>query len=247
MKVITIANRKGGVGKTTTANALIDGLTSKGYKVLGVDLDAQSNLSLATGTLTKGATVLGVLTGELEPEQAIRHTAVADIIPASTMLDGIDRVISNGNVLKDALDRLSGSYDYCIIDTPPLICERSVVAFIASNSIVIPTRADLFSLQGIDELISTINKVKENNNKGLKVAGILLTAYKNRTTIHKDIMEPLDVLAKKLDTTLFNTTIREAVATNEAPFAQKSILAYAPKSNIAEDYRAFIEELLERL
>lgn len=247
MKVITIANQKGGVGKTSTAHALLDGLTLKGFRVLGIDLDGQCNLTLATGASTKGATALGVLTGELEAENAIQKTSGADIIPASPKLTNADALIETGEELKNSLKKLESNYDYVIIDTPPALCNRTLSALIASDSVVIPARADLFSLQGIDELGDTITGVRATRNKSLKVAGILLTAYKNRANLHKDITEPITRLAKDLDTALFNITIRDAVAVSEAPFMHTGLFTYAPKAKVTEDYKAFIDELLERL
>lgn len=247
MKVITIANQKGGVGKTTTAQAILDGLAERGARVLGIDLDGQCNLSLACGANTKSKTALGVLTGELDLVDAIQHRGPIDIVPASPKLTNADDLIETGEELKTALELVKRKYDYCIIDTPPALCKRTLSALIASDYVVIPARADLFSLQGIDELGDTIEGVRTTRNKRLKVAGILLTAYKSRTSLHKEILEPLSQLADDLGTTLFNTTIRDAVAVSEAPFMKTGIFTYAPRANVTNDYRAFIEELLGRL
>lgn len=247
MKTITIANQKGGVGKTTTSQAILDGLTELGYKVLGIDLDGQCNLTLATGANTKAKTALGVLTGELEIEDAIQHRDKIDLVPASPKLTNADDLIETGSELKEALELVKRKYDYCIIDTPPALCKRTLSALIASDYVVIPARADLFSLQGIDELGDTIEGVRATRNKKLKVAGILLTAYKSRTSLHKEILEPLSQLADDLGTTLFNTTIRDAVAVSEAPFMKTGLFTYAPRANVTNDYRAFVNELLGRL
>lgn len=247
MKIITVANQKGGVGKTTTAHALIDGLIEQGYKVLGVDLDGQSNLTLATGATQKGATALGVLTGEVRAVDAIQMLERADIIPASPKLTNADALIETGGELGKALAELDGIYNYCIIDTPPALCKRTLSALIASDYVIIPARADLYSLQGIDELADTITGVQNTRNRGLKVAGILLTAYKSRATLHKEILEPLTKLADDLDTVVFKTRIRDAIAVSEAPFMKAGLFSYAPKAKVTEDYRAFIIELLERI
>ncbi len=247
MKTITVANQKGGVGKTSTVRAILDGLGERGYKVLGVDLDGQCNLTLATGASTKGRTVLGVLTGELEVEEAIQHRGRLDIIPASPKLTNADDLIETGDELKAGLEHIRSEYDYAVIDTPPALCKRTLSALIASDYVVIPARADLFSLQGINELGDTIEGVRRARNKRLKVAGILLTAYKSRTSLHKEILEPLTQLADDLGTELFKTTIRDAVAVSEAPFMKTGLFEYAPRANVTNDYRAFIEELLGRL
>lgn len=247
MKTISITNQKGGVGKTSTASALMEGLSELGYKVLGVDLDGQANLSLQARANTKGSTVLGLLLGEIKAKEAVQETARGWIIPGSSKLTNADRFIETGEELKAGLHELGRSFDFCIIDTPPALCARTLSALIASDSVVIPAKADLFSLQGIDELADTIAATKAARNKKLKVAGILLTCYKSRSTLHKEIIAPLEKLAADLGTTLFNTRIRDAVAVSEAPFLGTGLFASYPKSNVVEDYRAFIKELLERI
>jgi len=250
LKVITIANQKGGVGKTTTAHALIDGLTLKGFKVLGIDLDSQCNLTTGTGATAEGTTALGVITGQATARDAIQHAKNADIIAGSKKLSKADILIESVEdvvQLKKSLEPLKKEYDFCIIDTPPQLCNRTLTALIASNAVVIPTRADLYSLQGIDELGDTITGVQQELNKELKVAGILLTAYKGRTSLHKDILNPINKLADTLETSLFKTTIRDAIAVSEAPFMRAGLFTYAPNAKVTEDYKEFIEELLERI
>lgn len=245
MKVITIANQKGGVSKTTTAQALIDGLTERGFRVLGVDLDGQCNLTLATGASTAGGSALGVITGELEARQAIQTTpGGADLIPANKKLTNADALIETGDELKEALEPIKSNYDYCIIDTPPALCKRTLSALIASDSVIIPARADLYSLQGVDELGDTIAGIQATRNAGLTVAGILLTACKSRTALHREILEPMEKLAADLDTRLFNTTIRDSVKASEAQFSKAGLFKYAPRAAVTQDYRDFITELL---
>lgn len=247
MITITIANQKGGVGKTTTAQALIDGLTEQGFKVLGIDLDGQSNLSLAAGASLAGASVLGVITRELEAQQAIQTAPNgADIIPASKKLTNADALIETGEELKEALEPIKANYDYCIIDTPPALCKRTLSALIASDTVIIPARADLYSLQGIDELGDTIAGIQATRNPQIKVAGVLLTACKSRTALHREIIEPMEKLAAELDTKLFNTCIRESVKASEAQFSKAGLFKYAPRAGITQDYRDFIAELIER-
>lgn len=248
MITITVVNQKGGVGKTTTVHALIDGLRQDGNRVLAIDLDGQRNLSLVMKANTNKATVLGVLTGELPATQAIQHTeSGADIIPASSKLTILDDAIESGEELREALEEVSGNYDYCIIDTPPMLCKRTLSALIASQSVVIPAQASLFSLQGIDDLSDTIKAIQRERNKSLKVAGILLTASKERTTAFKDARDLTAQLAEGLRTTVFETSIRDSVAVSKATFFKESIFQYAPKSPAAQDYRNFIEELKERI
>lgn len=247
MKTIAIANRKGGVGKSTTAAALAGGLTLKGYRVLAVDLDAQRNLSGTMRAKTDNKTVLGVLLGDIAASEAIRRTNSGDIIPASKALSGADTTITDTGKeyrLKEALAALSDNYDYCIIDCPPALGILTVNALTAADSVIIPAQADAYSLDGIEDLQETIKPVKRYCNPGLKVEGILLTRYSNRSILSRDVTTLAKQLAERLGTKVFNTTIREAITVKEAQISQQSLFEYAPKAKVTEDYSAFIEELL---
>lgn len=245
--IYAVINQKGGVGKTTTAAALWAGLASKGYKVLAVDLDAQANLSFTAGAGTEELTSLELLTGETTAAEAIQHTQSGDIIAASRALAGADSTITKTGKeyrLKEALEPIKGDYDYIILDTPPALGILTVNALTACTSVIIPAQADIFSLQGIEQLAGTIEPVKRYCNSDLSIAGILLTRYSARSILSKEVAELAQQLAEKLGTRLFNTTIREAISVKEAQISQQSIFDYAGKSNVAADYAAFIEELL---
>lgn len=250
MKVIAIANRKGGVGKSTTAAALVSGLILKGYRVLAVDLDAQRNLTGTMKTKTDSKTALGVLTGNITAKEAIRHTESGDIIPASKALSGTDATLTETGKeyrLKEALETIQDYYDYCIIDCPPALGILTVNALTAANSVIIPAGADIYSLKGIEDLHETIQTVRKYCNKTLTIEGILLTRYNPRSILSKDITTLTKQLAGRLKTSLFNTTIREAVAVKEAQIIQQNLFAYAPKAKVTDDYRTFIEELLKNM
>lgn len=247
MKTIAIANRKGGVGKSTTAAALVNGLTLKGFRVLAVDLDAQRNLSGTMRAKTDSKTILGVLLGDIAASEAIRRTANGDIIPASKALSGADTTITDTGKeyrLKEALAAISDSYDYCIIDCPPALGILTVNALTAADSVIIPAQADAYSLDGIEDLQETIKPVRRYCNPGLKVEGILLTRYSNRSILSRDVTTLAGQLARRLGTKVFKTTIREAITVKEAQISQQSLFEYAPKAKVTEDYSAFIEELL---
>lgn len=249
MKVIAIANRKGGVGKSTTAAALVSGLTLKGYKVLAVDLDAQRNLSSSMRAKTDTKTALDVLKGELTAKEAIRATEDGDIIPASKALAGLDTTLTGERKeykLKDALEPVKGLYDYCIIDCPPALGILTVNALTAANSVVIPAQADIYSLDGVEDLQEIIEPVKKYCNPKLKTMGILLTRYSSRSILSRDVTTLAEQLAKELKTSLFKATIREAVAVKEAQISQQSLFTYAPRAKVTGDYRAFINEVEER-
>lgn len=246
-RIIAIINQKGGVGKSTTAEALIAGLSLKGFSVLSIDLDAQGNMTYTAGAKTDGATALGVLTGEVKVEDAIQKTKSGDIIAANKALAGADAFISETGKeyrLKEALQSLEEQYDYIIIDTPPTLGILTVNALTACNSIIIPAQADIYSLQGIEQLANTMRSVRKYCNPNLKIEGILLTRYNSRSVLSKEVAELANQLAKKLGTRLFESTIREGVAVKEAQISQKSIFEYAPQAKVAQDYKAFIEELL---
>lgn len=248
-KIIAIINQKGGVGKSTTAEALIAGLSLKGFSVLSIDLDAQGNMTYTAGAKTDGATALGVLTGEVKVEDAIQKTKSGDIIAANKALAGADAFIADTGKeykLKEALESIEGKYQYIIIDTPPALGILTVNALTACHSVIIPAQADIYSLQGIEQLADTMKPVKKYCNPNLKIAGILLTRYSSRSILSREVAEIAEQLAGKLGTKLFKATIREAVAVKEAQISQQSLFDYAPKAKVTEDYRAFIEELLEQ-
>lgn len=251
MRTIAIANRKGGVGKSTTANALTAGLALlKGCRVLAVDLDAQRNLSTTMGIRADGKTSLGILTGDATAAEAIRHTDQGDIIPAAKALSGADAVLTETGKeyrLREALEAIQGDYDFCIIDCPPALGIATVNALTAAQSVVIPAQADLYSLEGIEDLMETIQPVKRYCNPALRVEGILLTRYNPRSVLSREVTLMAERQAEKLGTALFKATIREAIAVKEAQISQQSLYQYAPKAKVTEDYTAFVDELLERM
>ena len=246
-RIISIINQKGGVGKSTTAEALLAGLTLKGYKTLAVDLDAQGNLTYATGANSQGATSLGVLTREVDAGDAIQHTPSGDIIPSNKALAGADAFITDTGKeyrLKEALESVASEYDYIIIDTPPALSILTINALTASNSLIIPAQADIYSLQGIEQLAETIQPVKRYCNPTLSIEGILLTRYSKRSILGQEVAGLARQIAQRLNTKVFDTTIREAIAIKEAQISQQSLFSYAPKAPVTDDYRAFIEEVI---
>ena len=198
---------------------------------------------------TSGLTALDVLTQQATAAEVIQHTALGDIIPASPALAGADAVITATGKeyrLKEALEPVKGSYDYIVIDTPPALGVLTINALTACHSAVIPAQADIYSLQGINQLYTTIDTVRKYCNPSLSIKGILLTRYSARSILSRELAEVIEQTAQRFNTQLFSTPIRETVAVREAQASQQDIYSYAPKSNAAADYTAFVAELLER-
>lgn len=247
-EIVAVSNQKGGVGKSTTANALGAGLALRGFRVLYVDLDAQGNLSYSMGANNKPLSSLEVLTGTATAREAIVHTPQGDLLPSSTALASADALITETGKeyrLKEALEPVRGDYDYIILDTPPALGILTINALTACNSVIVPVQADIFSLQGIGQLAQTIATVRKYCNPDLTIKGILATRYKGRAILTKDMTELLEDTASQLHTQLFNTRIRDTVVIPEAQASQQDIFTYSPRSNAVADYTAFIEELLE--
>lgn len=249
-KVISISNQKGGVGKTTTTGAIASELKIKGFKVLCVDLDPQSNLSFSVGAETEDCpTIYDVLKGEAKTSFSIQKTPSFDIIASNILLSGIELEFTQTGreyLMKEALNSVKEKYDYIFIDTPPALSILTINAFTASDYIIIPMLADIFSLQGITQLSETIEKVKMYCNANLKIVGIVLTKFNKRTILSREIRGTAELIARELNTYLFNTTIRSSVAVMEAQTNQQNIHEYSPKNGATIDYVELVDELLER-
>lgn len=248
MEVTAIINRKGGVGKTATAHNLGAGLKRKKKRVLFIDLDSQANLSYTMDAKTDGLTILDVMEDGADINEAIQHTPQGDIVPGAPGLATADSTLTATGKeyrLKEALEKLKAEYDYIIIDTPAQLGILTINALTAANNAIIPVQAEIYSLQGIGLLNETIEAVKKYTNSLLYIKGILTTRYNNRAVISRDMQSNLEDLAKKLYTTCYKTPIRECTALKEAATMQQDIFTYAPKSNAAADYNAFIAEYLK--
>jgi chromosome partitioning protein len=250
MKVITVLNQKGGVGKTTTAYNVGAGLALKGKKVLFIDADAQGNLTyFANAEKDEEKNVMTILRKKAGIDESIQHASGGDVVPSSPELMDADleiKTTGKESRLKEAFEKMKANYDFVIIDTPPQINVATMNALTASDTCIIPAHADIFSLQGIEQLDDTIQDIRKYcQNPGLKVMGILLTRYRGRTIIAKDIAEVLESTAKKFKTKLFAARIRECNAVIETQAEQKSIFDYAPRSIAAQDYDDLVTELLK--
>ena len=249
-EIIAIVNQKGGVAKTTTVCALGCGLTSMKKKVLFVDLDAQVNLSNTLRAMTgpEHLSVYEVMNGSASIKDAVQNIAKRHIVAGSPSLAEANLAVTRKGrefALKKALDSVRAEYDYIILDTPPSLGYLTINALTACDSIIITAQSDKYSLQGIGQLSLTVQAVKERVNPSLKIKGILLTRHNSRMVLSRDIAAMIKDTARDLNTKVFKTTIRDAIAIREAQALETDIFSYAPKSKVADDYRAFIKEVLK--
>ncbi len=251
--IITIANQKGGVCKTSTAVSLASELTQRGYKTLLIDTDPQGNLSFAAHS-SKGATTSNVFANSLSEKdlekikivpiaayEAIQKTPEGLlIIPSDPSISKFQQ--SDPDLLKKALKRIRTSFDLMIIDTPPTLSGITINAIRAADLVIIPATPSVAALQGIRQLHEVIGLV----NPGVKIAGILLTKYSDRSIINRQLKETAVNLAAEIGTKVYDTSIRQTVAMEESYAMQTPIRQYAPKSTAAEDYAAFAEEFIRK-
>lgn len=255
-KVIAVANQKGGVGKTTTTAALGTGLVRKGKKVLLIDLDAQSNLTLSFGYQTPDEipiTISDVLCNLIEDKPLfiddgiLTHSSGVKIIPSSIQLSGLEATLVNTmsreGILRICVNELRPKFDYILIDCTPSLGMLTINALAAADSVVIPVQAHFLSVKGFGLLLQTISKVKRQLNPGLKVEGILLTMLDLRATFTRDMAA---MLRESYDGKIkvFESEIPASVRAVETSAKGVSIYDYDPTGKIAQAYQAFTKEVL---
>lgn len=250
-KAIAIFNQKGGVGKTTTNINLAACLALKGKKILILDIDPQGNTTSGMGISKKGLdkTMYEVLINDgLEPIDAIIPTRIKnlDIIPASVQLAGaeIELVQLEGREkrLKKALDKIKSQYDYIFIDCPPSLGLLTINSLTAVDSVLIPIQCEFYALEGVSQLMSTIELVKKNMNTSLDIQGVILSMFDGRTNLSIQVVEEVKKYFKEK---VYTTVIPRNVRLAEAPSYGMPITEYDPKSKGAEAYFEFAEEFLE--
>ena len=245
MKTIAIANQKGGVGKSTTALLLGEGLKKRGRKVLLIDLDAQGNLtdSLDVGGTNAGGTA-ALFDSSLTLPGEIVSTPRGDILPANPFIIDINLAPGKINSLRASLETVRDNYDYCIIDTPPGLGVLLMSALIAADSVIIPILAEPYTLKGLMQIVDTINTVRSQTNSALKIDGLLLTRYSPRTVLNRQLAEEYKAYAESIGTRLYQSFIRDGIALREAQIKHISLYDYAPRATVTRDYNTFTEEFI---
>lgn len=249
--IITVSNEKGGVAKTTTASNLAYGLALKGHKVLLVDLDPQRNLSMVCGVEEAGTSSANLLVQDLNPQELALSLSQFDLIPGSSYLSVVEKQLNDLGreyKLKESLEPLEGQYDFIIIDTSPSLGILTLNALTAADRIIIPVQADFLSCQALQSISETLETVKNYTNPELKVDGVLITRYNQRTNLAKDIREMIKKIA---DTTLsakvYSTPIRESTVLKESQLVRQSVFEYDKNANVTQDYQQFVDDFLEGL
>jgi chromosome partitioning protein len=243
-KITCIVNQKGGTGKTTTAINLGTALAMKGKKVLLIDLDPQGNLSYSFGITDNVPSMAEVLQGKQTLQAILVTREGLSIAPAFPSLSDVEvslvNKIGRENVLKDALSEVKG-FDYVFIDSPPSLSVLTVNALNTADEVLIPAQMEVLSLQGLTQLLNTVQEVKKVLNKTLKVRGIVPSMYDGRRRLSSEVLETIQTNLKEK---VFKSHIRECVKIAEAPSFAKSVLSYAPHSNGATDFMGLANEFI---
>ncbi len=245
-QVISLANQKGGVAKTTTTLNLGVALAEKGLRVLCIDLDPQGNLTMSQGMNpdTIERSMFDVLVHRA-PIADVIVTREIDIAVASIDLAGADMSLSSQigreRALQKALEPVRSNYDYILIDTPPSLGLLTINAFVASTGVIVPVQTEYLSLRGLVQLENTLQMVRENLNPHVHIVGILPTMYDRRVTHSREADE---ILRENFGKLVFNTRIRKTIRYAEAPVKGASIIAYEPDGEAAELYRDLAKEVL---
>ncbi len=251
--ILAIANQKGGVGKTTTAINLSAALATKGLKTLLIDLDPQANSSMSfVDVHAVGRSMYDALT---EPDVhldeillPVEKVANLSLAPSSIALAKIEAKLlgelDSHYRLKDEIDRIRDRFDFLVIDTPPTLGIITVNALVAATHILVPIQSSYFALEGTDDLLETIDKIKARANPELQILGAVITLFDKRTVLSKDIQ---DQIRRVFGDKLFETVISKSVRLEESPAYRESIFTFAPRSSGAYEYYRLSEEVLSRV
>lgn len=251
-KIISIANQKGGVGKTTSCVNIASYLAVMSKKVLLIDFDSQCNATSALGCFDKKEknTIYDVLCNDMSAKDAVRKSEIngLDFIPACSDLAGAELelaqiVIGRERVLQEKIDTLNGDYDYILIDCPPSLSLLTVNALTASNGVIIPIQCEYFALEGLSQMMNTIKLVKKFLNVDIEIYGVALTMFDGRSKLSKGV---LDEIEKLFGDRVFESKIPRNVRLAEAPSYGKPIVLYDKKCSGALAYEALAKEIIEK-
>lgn len=249
MRTIALANQKGGTGKTTTGANLAAALAEKRRRVLLLDMDPQSHLTVHLGAEPSPPGMYEVLMGSVSWDDALRRGVVdgVDLVPASLALAGAEVELA-GEVgrevmLRSAISRLDGEYDYVIIDCAPSLGLLTVNALAAVREVFIPVQVEWMALRGMGQLVETVRVVRERLNPPLQITGVIPCMYKARRILCAEV---LDALRQHFGNSVFKTVIRENIRLAEAPSHGVPITVYDPRSRGAEDYRRLAAEVIRQ-
>lgn len=258
MKVITLSNMKGGVAKSITSVALANGLHDKGYRVLLCDMDPQSNAAFMSGldVLEVDLTLFDIFKDSFGGEADIKEAILPVRFGFDVAISGLKATAADmafaqqmGRelVLKEVLKPIQDNYDFVICDTSPNLGILTTAAAVAADFMIVPMTADPFALSGATQLDAYMRNIRKYYNPDLRVLGILLTMYNNRSTLAKSLEAVIQSTAADMDTEVFNTRIRRAQALQDAASVQQDMYATAAKAKATQDYKEFVAEVLQRI
>ena len=250
-RIIAVANQKGGVGKTTTSINLAACLAEKGKKVLAVDMDPQGNLTSGLGVDKDSVekSIYELIIGEVDIKDVINKEVLEnlDIIPTSIDLSAAEieliGVDDKEYILRNAIDQVKDQYDFVIIDCPPSLSMLTINAMTTADSVIVPIQCEYYALEGLSQLIHTVELVKDRLNSKLEIEGVVFTMYDARTNLSLQVVENVK---DNLQQNIYKTTIPRNIRLAEAPSYGLPINKYDPKSTGAESYMRLADEVIER-